>query len=356
MAFFAPTWSVTVAQEIFYELDLVTYFDNREYGVASRSGTEFAERFTPQIGYRFDGKNRVNIGVNAYAPFAEHDGGLFERVELVLYYGFDSALWSVAAGIFPRERMRIDSYSTAFFTRDYLFSNSLVSGMMGRYFVGDSFVEFVCDWEGQPSEETRERFRLLSAARRYWSWFYVGYNFSQTHFAGQEAANMDNVVDNLLLNPRVGVRLGGKYEADVSVGYLQSMQRDRTYEGRWRMPAMVELSMSVSRWGVTLSNEFYLGDDLFPLYDGVEIDDGTRVEYGSLLYTGDPFFRSEGGFYDRVAVGYNRRFFDDKVSVGAQFVTHIDGSGVGTEQIVNVGVKLGGRICSTDKNREKDRK
>ncbi len=343
----------STAQNLIYNIEFDTYFDNREYSQTAmlgyRSGTEFAASLAPTLGLQFDDDNTLYFGLQSFARFEEVDNRLFDSVETILYYAYDGAEWSAAAGIFPRSRMAIESYSTAFFADDYLFYDRLVSGVMGQYRVGDSFVELVCDWESQPSETSRERFRLLSAGRRYWSRLYAGYNLSLTHFAGQDREGFGGVVDNVLVNPRLGARWSGDCDFDISVGYLQSLQRDRSYGNEWLVPGMGELSLSASRWGVTLTEQLYVGDDLSPLYEGHILSDGTVVEYGSTLYTGDPFFRTNKGFYNRAAVGYSRSFFDDQLALRVQFVTHADGSGLGTEQILDVAVKIGGRLYSSGK-------
>ncbi len=341
------------SQDLIYDVDFDTYFDNREYSATEslkfRSGTDFAAALAPSLGLRFYDEHTLNIGVQTFARFDESDNTMFDSIETILYYGYDTSTWSAAAGIFPRSRMAIDSYSTAFFADDYLFYDRLISGLMGQYRVEDSFVEFVCDWESQPSESSRERFRLLSSGRKYWSKLYAGYNLSITHFAGQELDGFDNVVDNALINPRIGARFSGAFDLDVSLSYLQSLQRDRSYGNVWLAPAMGEVAFNLSRCGITLSEQFFFGDDLFPLYDGHTLEDGTEVEYGALLYTGDPYFTTRGGFYNRAALGYSRDFFEGLLTIRAQFITHTDSSGMGTEQIVDIAMKIGGKLYSARK-------
>ncbi len=339
------------AQELRYDVELETYFDNREYlsnsRMVSRAGTDFAERFTPSVGYYFDGVNGVTMGVIAVAPFRELDGKLFDDVELLLYYSYDSDRWSAAAGFMPRSRMKIDSYSTLFFRDDYLFYDNVITGVVGCYSDGVSFVEFVCDWENQIGVTERERFRLMSAARYYWSKLYVGYNVMMTHLAASETTL--GVVENIIINPRVGLRASGKYDFDMSLAYIQTMQQDRVYGDGSVNPAMGEVSLSIGRWGLTLSEQFYWGKNLMPLYDGQVTDDGLFMDYADLIYSGDPFFATDGGFYNRASLGYERRFFDEKVGIGAHFITHCDSEAFSTEQILRVDVKLGGKIYSAKK-------
>ncbi len=356
VALFISSFLPLSAQEITYDLGFETYFDNREYSQTAigdpYSGSDFASRITPMVGMKFAQGSSLQLGLEAMQPLGVGGNRLFSEIDLLLYYTYDSDRWSVAAGLFPRSRMKIDSYSTAFFSDDYLFYDNSIDGLMGRYGDDDSFVEFVCDWEGQPTLTTREKFKLLSAGRYAFSKFYLGYNLSITHFAGQsEGGVFQNVVDNGLFNPSVGFKTSGLYDLDVKLSLLQSLQRDRNYDMRWITPRMGEIALKVSRWGFTFDERLYVGDDLYPLYGGHTLDDGTYMEYGDQLYTGDIFFRSAKGFYNRAALCYNRSFFDDQLDLRVHFVTHCDGGGLGTEQMIELKLKIGGTLYNSEKHK-----
>lgn len=339
-----PSIFVASAQSLYYDIDFDNFFQNREYNkidfLSERSATEFAARFSPSLELHFKENHSFNLGADLIALFTAPDKVLFDYADLVLYYGFDNEHWSASAGIFPRSRMAIDSYSHAFFTDDYLFFNNMVSGIMGQYRRSESFVEFVVDWESQPTETTREVFRLLSAGRIQWEHFAVGYNFSLTHFAGQEAEWMDQVVDNMLINPAVEYRIQGAFDFRARVGYLQSLQRDRSYGNEWLTPYMGEFGLRLSRWGVVLDNTIYLGENIEPLYDGQVAPDGTIITYGNQLYRGDECFRTEGGYYDRASIGYERSFLKGMLEVGAHFITHFVAEGIASEQLVRLKLHL----------------
>ena len=57
----------------------------------------------------------------------------------------------------------------------------------------------------------------------------------------------------------------------------------------------------MKRWGVAVENNAYFGDNLLPLYDGVDL---AGHPYADNLYFGHRFY---SGFYDRVEVSWERR-------------------------------------------------
>ncbi len=335
------------AQTVGYDVEFFSTFDNREFSAVEtlkeRSASDFVVGLTPTLYFNLAEGNTLNFGADFTQPIGRGASDL--NVAGLIYYGYDNSRWSVSMGLFERSRMMIDSYSTAFFTTDYLLDDRVVGGVMGRLMSDESFVEFVCDWEGQPTETQREKFRLLSAARRYWSALYIGYNLSITHFAGMKQEEFSNVVDNVLLNPRVGVLLGaGEVNMDFSVGYLQSLQRDRSYGNVWKAPSMVEIAAKIEYRGFSLDEAIFIGDNLMPLYGGHTLDDGRVMEYGELLYTGDPTFATEGGFYYRAAFRYDKTLCNNMIDLGIAFVTHATSEGLATEQLLELSVNFGGKL------------
>ena len=194
-----------------------------------------------------------------------------------------------------------------------------------------SFIEFALDWEGMRSYQTREKFRILSGGEYKGRHWYGGYVMTLLHYAKTDNTELDEgVVDHILLNPYVGYRYQGAYTFDARLGYLQSLQRDRRTEEGWKAPKGGRLALSVSRWGVCLLNELYVGENMLPFWD----------IYGYGLYAGTPFYGTPKKIYNQTAVTYNRRFFNNTVGVSAGFYFHYDGVGLGLQQILKVSVNL----------------
>ena len=97
----------------------------------------------------------------------------------------------------------------------------------------------------------------------------------------------------------------------------------------------------MSRWGVFVSNNFYIGDDLMPLYNSVG-KEGTP--YGADLYASDPFYGTATGFYNRTGIGYERNFWNERLKVKAEMVLKTDGNKLYTQQIVALGVNIAPKL------------
>lgn len=322
---------IAKAQQITAGIDFKTFFNNKEYAdtEVDGSGTDFAARLTPQLGVRWADKNSLVFAVDLLQEFGAQTKFLTEAKPL-FYYQYESPKVKAVAGIFPRS-MLMGHYSSAIYSTSTRFYDNRFNGFLAHYVSGKSFVEFAINWEGMYSAESREKFRILSAGRQNFRHFYYGYDLSMFHFAKSANEELEQgVVDNILVNPLVGVKFNAFFDFDIQLGYLQTMQRNRKYDEGWRTPKAGELLISMSRWGLTLRNSLYVLDNLQPFY----------AEYGKELYQGTGFYRTTGGIYNKTVINYKRSFFDDTLGVKAEFAAHYDGTGLGLQQIVEISVKL----------------
>jgi len=348
----------THAQEILLGADFKTYFDNKEFGsntaavpvpdleADTEAGTDFAARLIPRVGIRWEEKNTLVIGADLLQNFGEQGSAFVSEAKPLAYYQFETPRVRAAAGIFTRDLMHDEDYSTAFFTEAHRFIHDRMNGVLAQYNgQRGSYAEFVCDWEGMYSTRSREKFRILFAGRHYLKRsFYYGVNYSMFHFAGKKSADggkgEEEVVDLQLLNPCVGVRFNAFFDFDIKLGALLSAQRDRGFSHGWETPCMGEFALRMSRWGLTLDQRLYVGDDMHPFFSGHTLDDGTVLTYGRELYPGERFFRTAEKIYSRTALSYRRSFFNETLFVRAEFIAHHDGRALGTQQMLEVGVRL----------------
>ena len=335
------------AQQIVAGVDFATRFDNREYAgnTFDHSQTLFSARLTPRVGIEWAEKNRLVVGVEMLQNFGQHNGErepFLSDVKPLMYYRFRTDRVQAAAGIFDRSELEGD-YPTAFFSDSTRFYHNRLSGFLGRYRSTerrDTYIELALDWEGMLGETTREKFRILSAGRySFDKGFYFGYAFSLFHFAMSET--VDNVSDNLLLNPYVGWQFNAYFDFDVRANLLLAPQRGRSLDNRWQTPCGGQLDITLRAWGgVKLANNLYVGKNLQPLRYAVA-DPATGLTYGTDgLYAGESFYATTKHIYNRTWLGYERRFFRDTVGIEAGIVLQYDGTGMGTQQVVQLSVNL----------------
>ncbi len=323
-----------VAQRFVAGVDFTTRFDNREYSgtpFAEGSETFFSARLTPCAGLRWAGDNELIFGVDLLQDFGD-DARFLTAAKPKIWYRYASPHVEAAAGIFPRELLS-DSYGEAFFDRSWLFYHNRVQGVMARYRGERSnFVELAIDWEGMQSATQREKCRILSAGEAGGRFLYGGYALTVLHYAKTSAPGPDEgVVDNILVNPYAGGRFTAFFDFDIRVGYLQSLQRDRRLENGWTTPKGGVLDVRMSRWGLTLANMCYVGENLMPFYD----------LYGGGLYANACFYGTREHLYNRTEVSYDRRFFNGTLGVRAALFFHCDGRSMGMQQLLEVNVSLG---------------
>ena len=311
------------AQNLIVGADFATRFDNREYANNdfNESQTLFSARLTPRIGVEWMEKNRLVVGVDLLQDFG-NDTRFLTKARPIVYYQFNSKNVQANAGIFDRKEL-LGDYSRAFFSDSTAFYHNRLSGFLGHYKSTErenTYVEMAIDWEGMYSEQSREMFRIISAGRYTLErGFYFGYAFSMFHFAGSKLN--ENVTDNLLVNPYAGWGFNAYFDFDIKAGFLFAPQRGRSVDHNWKKPCGAQIDFVLTKWGVKLENNLYLGENLQPLRN-IAVGEDIPVTYG------------------QDGLGYDRRFFKGTLAVEAGMVFHYDGTGMGTQQVVKLSVDI----------------
>ena len=322
--------------------DFDTYFDNREYAGSEigLSGTLFSSRFTPTIGVEWDKYNRMIFGMDMWSHFGD-DTKAIAKARPQVYYQFQTKKVTAAAGIFSREKLMGD-YTELICSDSVRFYENRVQGLMGQYRGNRGFVELSVDWYGMYSQTSREKFRIISAGRyyfdNYYRRFYGGYAMQMGHYAGSETIS-NCVVDNLIVLPHVGARFNAYLDFDVSLHYVQTLQRDRANEEKMRAPKGVMLKARMEKWGVYIDEQLYVGENQQPYYSSYR-SEAFPFGYGGDLYAGERFFGTADGVYNKTKIGYNKSFFSNTVNVDAYIAMQYDGKVWGNKQVVQLSVRL----------------
>ena len=318
-----------------------TYFDNREYSGSEigLSGTLFSSRLTPMIGVEWEKHNRLVFGMDMWSHFGD-DTKAIAKARPQAYYQYESPKVTAVAGIFSREKYMGD-YTELIFSDSVRFYENRVQGLMGQYRGERGFVELSADWCGMYSVASREKFRILSAGRYYFDKaerFYGGYAMQMFHYAGSETI-VGSVVDNIAVLPNLGARFNAYLDFDISLHYMQTLQRDRANEEKMRAPKGVMLKARMEKWGVYLDEQLYVGENQQPYYSSYR-NHRFPFGYGGDLYSGERFFGTDDGIYNKTKIGYAKSFFSNTVNVDAYFALQYDGKVWGNKQVVQLSVRL----------------
>ena len=337
------------SEKLYLDANFNFDFDNTEYSGSNLAPSEtfFSVALDPVLRYEWNEKHNLGVGVDLQKLFGS--ANFVDSANLIAFYKFQNEKYGALAGLFRRDKL-IGRYSEAFFSNAWLAKNRLVQGLALQYHDQHGFVELVADWNGMYSLETREQFRILfSGEGRFAKVMYAGASAQLHHYANR-ADFSHNVVDDVVINPYIGVDFKAFFDFDIRLGYLQSLQQDRVTGGGWQTPYGTELYFRMSRWGVFISNNLFLGDDLMPLYNSMG-KEGTP--YGADLYAGDPFYRTENIIYNRTGIGYERNFWKERINVKAEFVLKTDGERLYNQQIISLAVNLAPKLYDKNNKREK---
>lgn len=270
------------AQKFVYDIDFLTFFDNRESHIPSYpSQTLFGTRLSPEIGFEINdstyGNHRLIAGASYIQPFGSQWTDI--KIRPTIYYRYRQQGFDLSLGFIPWRNIRTD-------LPDYLFSDSLhyfspnIQGVHFGYSSRHGFAEFICDWRGMQSLETREAFRLLLTGEYHYQWLFAGGNAQLNHLANRlNPPVRDGVCDDITAQPFIGFNISQLIPLDtlaLRTSYIFSYQRDRKNNQLFLNHGfLAELSL---KWRfLAVENNLYIGDPLLPLYK----------QYNSLLNQGE---------------------------------------------------------------------
>ena len=341
-----------------YDVGFDLRFDNREFTLEdlSPSGTVFGARLTPAVGFTsstYKATHTLMGGLVLSRDFGDVTvSGAGVLKDVFFWYNYERSLgrglsFGLTGGIFPRTASR-ENWSTAFFSERRCWYDPYMQGLLLSLDGGMGRIELGCDWLGMngAASDVKEQFMLFSAAHlQPLKWLRLGYNGYMMHLAN--SAEAPGVADNILAEPYVEFELGGRRrildEFTLRLGYLQSLQRDREVSSDFKAPGLGEFSVRAVRSDFGISNSFYYGRDILPLYGST---DTAGQVYADRLYFSDPFFRidpdgsGKTGFYDRMELFWAPQL-GRNLSLKFAVVFHANsGSYSGCQQIISLSYNL----------------
>lgn len=342
--------NVAWSQKLLWDVDFDFKFDNREYleSDVANSLTLYGAFIEPKIGIGWD-RHSLFIGGNLGRDFGAKSG--LYNAELLFYYNYNAPKCKFNVGIFPT-RERIGNYNHAFFSDNERFYDTSTEGFQAVYDYNANYAELIFDWVGKTSiqeKNIRERFRIYGSAQYNLRFFKTGFNFNMLHFAGSE--NVKGVVDNVLVYPYLGFELESYIKVmklGLSFGWLQGFQNDRINQAGYVYPNGGILDFNMEYYGFGVDNSYFFGDNMMPYYNTL---DPSGLAYGDKLYSGELFYATETGHYDRLELYWGHEWAKT-IALKIGFVFHFDGKGYsGCQQMATLSVNMDNKLWAKLKNR-----
>lgn len=296
----APFQARVHAQQLEYDIDFVTNFDNREYhSQYADDGTIFGIRLTPTIGLSvcdsLGGRHVLMGGVSYIQPFGVNWKAA--KVTPTVYYQYQlrkhapqtsqavAPSFTASLGFIPYNHLtrRLPKYLMSD-SLDFVYPN--IQGALFQYSDRRGYVDFFCDWRGMPTATTREAFRLVVAGEAKWKMLRVGGYGQLNHLANYDKSQpRAGVCDDAYANPYIGVDASHLTVLDslrFDVGYLFGYQCQRA---EVIQPVLCHgmTAQFTLRWRwIELDDNLYVGQNQMPHYG----------DLGAVLNQGEPFYQS----------------------------------------------------------------
>ncbi len=277
-----------------YDVDFLTYFDNREYKEPYNPQTIFAFRLSPTVGVGMSDPNGGAHRLMAGVHYTQSLGGNWEnaRVLPTAYYQYKLDGFSVNLGAIPFSE-RIETMPDFLFFDSIAYARPNVQGALLQYESEHGFAEMMCDWHSAQYKTRREMFRIMLNGQYAYKCFWLGALVQMHHKANAaEYTVHEGVCDDIHLVPHVGLNLSQHTPLDslsIKASYIYSIQRERKTDTMYNPQGML-LDVCANWRFLGLKNTLYIGENLMPFY----------AKHGTNMNLGDPFYDSK--LYNRTDV------------------------------------------------------
>lgn len=275
------------AQDLFYNIRLAHYFDNREYeNPYCDPQTLFGIRFSPELGWKKTDQEGathfIKLGVHYLQPLgAPLQMGQWDPI---VYYQYQKNGYNLHFGIIPYHQL-IEKLPLYVLSDSISYSYPNINGALFQYKGDHGYFEGILDWRGAMSTQTREAFRVILKGRYYIHHFSIGGITFLNHLSNKAPTEpKEGVCDDYFVSPEIGFHLNKNKILDttsIKVAYLFASTRERITNTQYQASGMgIDLFLKWRYLG--FYNSFYFGKNLSPFYE----------KYGSSLHLGDPFYRA----------------------------------------------------------------
>ena len=316
------------AQEYQWNVELNYFFNNNENRASTLAPdkTMTGTWLNTLGGISWDNSHTLFGGVNLLKiPGLQPT---INKVDVTLFYRFESPLMYFRAGAFPRKDV-LSHYNTFFF-RNYV--HHFMPQMQGIFWqIGRNrhFFNAWLDWTGMPTPTQRESFLFGFSGRASTQVFFAEFQSYINHLANTTAHSDYGVSEQMQILASLGAqhRTQNGFSGMASAGVLAAVERIRR-EDLTHRPVGFVVRANAEFWGIGTQNTLYVGNPRMKFYE----------REGNLLYWQTPFLRGssyvKSSWYIRLL---ETRFARAKFS----YVLHFSEGRVMEQQMLTVSADIG---------------
>jgi hypothetical protein len=287
------------AQEFIHKIGYFGFFDNREYfNEFVNDQTLFGSRVSGELGYSFNGNNRIIAGADFLYEFGSK--GEWTAPDVIAYYYGHRKSAGLYIGAFPR--LNKINMPLALMTDTFQYYRPIMEGILIEYKTTGFRHNIWIDWTSRQSYQKRETFLLGFSGFAKKGIFTYQHHFVMTHLAHSLNNSTDERIrDNAGFSVMPGLdlsKVAGLDSIAFSAGILGSYDRLRgIYDFRFPMGFLGEIEAIYRGFG--LHGTIYSGES-------------------QVITSGDGFYKSS--FYSRVDAFY--QVSNPKIEGKLQFSFH----------------------------------
>lgn len=324
------------AQSFEWKANAFSFFDNGEYRKIDDdySQSMLGFRLSPEVGIRYKDFSLfagAHLQTNFGSPY------FLDHINFTGYFQYENENHHFLFGAFPREKL-LENY-TNFYIRDtFLYFRPNMTGIFYQLSGRNNFINIWLDWVGCQSRTVREAFFAGLSGEQRFKWFFISLLGYYYHYAGTEPISGDGCVhDNGQGQVTLGIDFSGYaphlHKMRLQAGYMLGYECKRDHLTPISMPMGLIVDLHLQYWRIGTRTLYYYGDKRFTV----------PTDYHNLTYWGNPFLESNSYLQSQLYVSL---FENDFVEAKAAFVFHLQGTHLGTQQMVQLSVNLNGSIYS----------
>lgn len=286
-----PMLGICQRGETRFEMDGL--FDNREFKADMQPQTIYAESFSPQIGFSYEGGTIMGGFTKIYEFGSTKENRI--SPELILYFMYKAENFQSIFGVFPRSMLQ-KKLPAAFEYDSISYYNPNIQGTLFQYSKDRFQTEFYCNWYSRQTYTDREIFRLVSDGGFNMDSDHTlgaGWYATLTHYAKTKTGIGENLYEKFMAYPYIHLNLQNAVPVldnlYIDAGVLASSIRNRGLEHFENCVGYLG-NIYANYKRIEVRNTTYAGRKQM-----IYLDDHRA---GLLFHQNDPFYNHS--FYDRL--------------------------------------------------------